>query len=216
MIFDGQWKRELRKLSREIAFWRKMTMFSHIAEHRLNRAILYSAIILRKIIEEEKEAKEIGIALRENAMSKEDLETFFRNQGMSDEIVRLFVEANKQPPAFATLHYMVEIMEFPYKGNEEAVSEEQLDKNPIPIEELISRKHPNPDYGVGKEKSWPLKEICHQLIHSYVWMLVCNDSGKGYSGFAVASDRKREKVLYFVPFDEWLKAIETAIEHSVI
>lgn len=59
MVFDGQWKRELRTFSREIAFWRKMTMFSHIAEHRLNRAILYSAIILRKVMEDEKEAEEI-------------------------------------------------------------------------------------------------------------------------------------------------------------
>lgn len=187
-----------------------------VQSHRLNRAILYSAIVLRKIIEEEAEAEKIITASRKNAMSEEDLETFFRNQGMSDEIVRLFVEANKQPLLFTVLHCMVEIMEFPYKSNEKTVAEEQPDKEPMPIEDLISKKRSNKDYGVGKEKRWPLKEICHQLIHSCVWMLMRDDSGKGYSGFAVASDHRREEVLYFVSFDEWLKAIETAIEHSVV
>ena len=55
MILDGGWKQELRKLSREITFWRKMTFCEHIAEHRLDCAILYSSIVLRKIIEEEYE-----------------------------------------------------------------------------------------------------------------------------------------------------------------
>ena len=71
MIFDGQWKRELQTFSREIAFWRKMTMFSHIAEHRLNRAILYSAIILRKVMEDEKEAEEI---IAENGLQEMSFE----------------------------------------------------------------------------------------------------------------------------------------------
>ena len=74
MIFDGQWKRELRNLSREITFWRKMTMFSHIAEHRLNRAILYSAIILRKIIEEERDAEGINA---ENGLPETSLKVLY-------------------------------------------------------------------------------------------------------------------------------------------
>lgn len=60
MIFDGQWKRELKTLSREIAFWRKMSFVSGYAEHRLNRAVLYSATVLRKVIKDEVEAESIA------------------------------------------------------------------------------------------------------------------------------------------------------------
>lgn len=67
MIFDGRWKSELKQLSYAISIWRKMTVFGGLAEHRLNRAVLYSATILRKIIENEAEAEAIakkeGIAL---------------------------------------------------------------------------------------------------------------------------------------------------------
>ena len=67
MIIDGKWKRELKQLSYAILIWRRMTIFDNLAEHRLNRAILYSATILRKIIEDEAEteaiAKKEGIAL---------------------------------------------------------------------------------------------------------------------------------------------------------
>ena len=59
MIFDGHWKWELQKLSREISVWSKISVFSELAKHRLNRAILYSATILRKLIEDETEAEEI-------------------------------------------------------------------------------------------------------------------------------------------------------------
>lgn len=201
MIFDGQWKRELQKFSREITFWRKMTMFSHIAEHRLNRAILYSAIVLRKIIEEEKEAEEIDIALRENAMSKEELEAVYREQGMSAEFIALFAVAHSQPPTFATLHYMVEIMEFPYKSEDD-----------LTVRGMLSADN----YGAGKKTTLALQKVCNHLVHSYVWSLTQADDEKCYSGFMVSSDKFRGEFVCFISFDEWLKAIETAIKHSVI
>ena len=59
MIFDGHWKREVKVLSREISLWRRLLFPSDYAKHRLNRAILYSAAILRKIIEDEWEAEKL-------------------------------------------------------------------------------------------------------------------------------------------------------------
>ena len=56
MVFDGHWKWEVQKLTWELSVWRKLFFPSEYAEHRLNRAILYSATILRKIIEDETEA----------------------------------------------------------------------------------------------------------------------------------------------------------------
>ena len=59
MIFDGHWKREVRTLSREISIWRRFLFPSKYAEHRLNCAIVYSAVILRKVIEDEREAERL-------------------------------------------------------------------------------------------------------------------------------------------------------------
>lgn len=63
MIFDGRWKWELQKLSWSISVWRRLPVFHGFAEHQLNRAILYSATILRKLIEDETEAEEIASAV---------------------------------------------------------------------------------------------------------------------------------------------------------
>ena len=67
MIFDGHWKWEVQKLSWELSVWSKLLCPPEYAEHRLNRAILYSASILRKIIEDETEV--VGI-LKKNGAKK--------------------------------------------------------------------------------------------------------------------------------------------------
>ena len=59
MIFDSKWKSELKHLSWEILFWCRLSILGSFAEHQLNRAVLYSATILRKIIEDETEAEAI-------------------------------------------------------------------------------------------------------------------------------------------------------------
>ena len=60
MIFDGRGKWELQKLSWSISVWQRLPVFHSFAEHQLNRAILYSATVLRKVIEDETEAEEIA------------------------------------------------------------------------------------------------------------------------------------------------------------
>lgn len=65
MIQNERWRRELKRLSFSIWLWSKILVFQDYAKHRLRRAVLYSAILLRKSIEEEVEveaaAKEINI-----------------------------------------------------------------------------------------------------------------------------------------------------------
>ena len=56
MIFDGRWKWELKKLSWAISLWKKAPSYSEYGKHQLNRAVLYSATVLRKAIEDEIEA----------------------------------------------------------------------------------------------------------------------------------------------------------------
>ena len=70
MVFDGRWKHELKKIFWEMVIWQKIPFYSDFVEHRLNRAVLYSATILRKIIEDEAEiemdAKKTGISFKKS------------------------------------------------------------------------------------------------------------------------------------------------------
>ena len=60
MIFDGRWKWELKKLSWAISLWKKVPSYSEYGKHQLNRAVLYSATVLRKAIEDEIEAEKVA------------------------------------------------------------------------------------------------------------------------------------------------------------
>ena len=80
MIFDGRWKWELKKLSWAISLWKKAPRYGEYGKHQLNRAVLYSATVLRKAIEDEIEAEvvalrqEIDVQERQN----ENIERFIR------------------------------------------------------------------------------------------------------------------------------------------
>ncbi len=60
MIFDGRWKWELKKLSWAISLWQKAPSYGEYGKHKLNRAVLYSATVLRKAIEDEIEAEKVA------------------------------------------------------------------------------------------------------------------------------------------------------------
>ena len=60
MIFDGMWKWEIKKQSNAILFWQFFSVLDIFAEHQLTKAVLYSAIVTRKIIEDSKEIIEIA------------------------------------------------------------------------------------------------------------------------------------------------------------
>lgn len=56
MILDGYWKHDLRRIKSELIFWSKWG-FGDFAEHQISRGLLYSAAIIRKIAEDEKDAE---------------------------------------------------------------------------------------------------------------------------------------------------------------
>lgn len=60
MVLDGRWKWELKKLSWAISFWKRTSAYSEYSRHQLDRAILYSAVIIRKAIEEEIELEKLA------------------------------------------------------------------------------------------------------------------------------------------------------------
>jgi hypothetical protein len=59
MILDGYWKKELKHFSRQLAFCTKQRLFydDRYIEHKVNRAFLFTAAIIRKVIEDEKDAE---------------------------------------------------------------------------------------------------------------------------------------------------------------
>ena len=69
MILDGYWKKELKQIRRSLLIWSKIgrALTGELSEHKINKDYLYSAAIIRKIFEDEKDAeaelKEIGAQL---------------------------------------------------------------------------------------------------------------------------------------------------------
>lgn len=60
MIFNKRWKKELKKFSKIIKFWSRFHAVNEYAMYQLTRAVLYSAIVIRKAIEDEQEAESIA------------------------------------------------------------------------------------------------------------------------------------------------------------
>lgn len=58
MILDGYWKNELKKLIKELRFWQKFSNWhADFFEHKINRVLLLSAVVVRKIVEDEENAQ---------------------------------------------------------------------------------------------------------------------------------------------------------------
>lgn len=93
MILDDYWKLELKKSIDALRFWRKVAGLLHTEffDHQVNRQILYSAMIVRKIIEDEKWAK----------------------NDLKDSTLPM--------PPFAILHSNIKVIEYPYTGDKDFV-----------------------------------------------------------------------------------------------
>lgn len=58
MILDGYWKLELNRYVRRLRFWGRLCYGTGTyAEHQVNKNLLYSAVIIRKLFEDETDAK---------------------------------------------------------------------------------------------------------------------------------------------------------------
>ena len=59
------------------------------------------------------------------------------------------------------------------------------------------------------------KDICNWLIHSYVFSIVENES-LPCSCFCVASDFDRNKGLYTVPIEDWIKYMDFVVTDDIV
>ena len=100
MILDGYWKRELLRNKRSLKLWLKLSnVFHFYAQHQVNKAILYSAVIIRKMFEDEKGA-----------------ETEIKKTSMS-------------MPPFKILKYKVTVTVYPFSGDKDFVVERVIPEN---------------------------------------------------------------------------------------
>ena len=59
MLLDGYWKSELKHIEKRLSFWSRYSYLfpQEYVEHKINCGLLYSAAIIRKIAEDEKDAE---------------------------------------------------------------------------------------------------------------------------------------------------------------
>lgn len=65
MLLDGYWKKDLKKIVKSLVFWsrHRYQFLRGYSEHKVNCGFLLSAAIIRKIVEDEKDAhKKIKVA----------------------------------------------------------------------------------------------------------------------------------------------------------
>ena len=160
MILDGYWKLELHRYTLKIRFWSSLCKWTgFFVEHQVNKCLLYSAAIIRKLIEDEVDAK------------KE-----FQNSGYG-------------MPELALLHYELPVTEYPFDGDKDFI-----------LHKVVADNYNTRSRNVTIEA----KIICNSIIHSYVWNLAYSRGKRGAAGFLTASDREKDKKLYFVKISDWI------------
>lgn len=93
MFLDPYWQKELYRHRVKLQFWMHTNgrLLRNLCEHSISREVLYSATIIRKLIENEKEVKAIS---RKNQWHE---------------------------PPLQILHYRVPVLKYPFIGDEEWV-----------------------------------------------------------------------------------------------
>lgn len=68
------------------------------------------------------------------------------------------------------------------------------------------------DFDKASEKVMPSKEICNQMIHSFVWMTEAGEESPGLTGILFNSDRSRERELYRIGIEDLAELFSAATE----
>lgn len=71
------------------------------------------------------------------------------------------------------------------------------------------------DWDNAEKKTVPGKDVCNWLIHSFVFVVMFDESGT-ITSFCVSSDYDRNKVLYMVELDDWLNYIDFIASDDII
>lgn len=174
MILDGYWKRDLFRIRLSLLFGGRFgTIFGNeYASHIINKGLLYSSAIIRKIAEDEKDA---------------------------ESVIKI---NNWKLPELPVIQLEVPFMFYPHVD---------------PDKFFVNGKLCLEDYDLhaGTSKDISIFAACNQIIHSYVWQTV-NRKKFGIYGVFFASDREKEKGVYFLTIENWIKVLKKVIKESTI
>ena len=70
------------------------------------------------------------------------------------------------------------------------------------------------DYSSATEIKYDLAVFCSKIIHSYVWSCVYKD--KWIYAIAFASDTDKEKEIFLLKVEDWIKTIEHCLTYATI
>ena len=105
----------------------------------------------------------------------------------------LFVRRLLETPKVATAlkHAAIPVVTFPWKGT-------RVD--------YFNNHHIDSKYQLnnGLDKTVRAAILCDQIIHSFVWAWLTDDTGGHLDGFMVSSDRKKHSELIAVQLHDWL------------
>ena len=68
----------------------------------------------------------------------------------------------------------------------------------------------------GDWNSLSVEEVCNQIIHSFVFVVITAETGRGFAGVLVSSDRRRKKCLYQLDADPLIGLIRQAGEEELV
>lgn len=169
MLLDGYWKKEIISLKRQLALWSiyKGSLFRKLAEHKVNRCFLFSAAIIRKIVEDEEE-------------TKRDYKKNSYTCGL---------------PQLRILNKTITVTKYKFIG----------DCRLLMVSSISLGEY---DFKNGEKEIKTIKEVCNQLIHSYVWCLPHNKHNDTLYGVFFASDKDKEKLVYLITIADWISIMD--------
>jgi len=71
------------------------------------------------------------------------------------------------------------------------------------------------DLSSKKRRTFCPKELCHQIIHSFVFVPRLDDDTASLSGFFIVSDHRKDEELYFFGIDEIIRMLEAVANDSI-
>ncbi len=179
MIEDGYWKSELGNHIRKLKKWTFLCRFGdNYTEHQVNKYLLYSTVVIRKIIEDEVNAKKDYEKWQEKISNQK----YSEEKDQNDFLM----------PRFLLLDYKISAIKYPFKGDSDF-----LPHRVVPHYYSDGNSH-------EEINGW---HACNQIIHNYIWDLAFEKESKKLLGFLVSSDRYKDEALYLIPIEEWLKFI---------
>lgn len=72
------------------------------------------------------------------------------------------------------------------------------------------------DLAESVRQTLSLRDLCNQVIHSYIFAIVHNEINTGMCGFFFASDRQKPKGLFYIELAELLNVADNIVRDDIV